>query len=99
VSQPGISPEAERLLRIEWKLERLALTNQALWEVLRERVGVTEAEVLRKRLEIDERDNVISQTIGPMSVTCPKCGLVNSSRDYACKKCGDAVRGPHLFEL
>ncbi|MDB5387543.1 MAG: hypothetical protein JWM11_3189 [Planctomycetaceae bacterium] len=47
------------------KLNRLTLISQTMWELLRERTGLTNAEIVDKMHEIDLRDGVADGKIGP----------------------------------
>lgn len=70
------------------QVERLSLLNQALWELLRDRLGMTDAELEAKAAEVDLRDNQADGRITAHAVRCPKCGRVNNSRHAKCLYCG-----------
>lgn len=73
---------------LENDIRRLQLLNQALWEILRDKLRLSEEEFLAKVHEVDMRDG---QEDGRMSYTalkCPQCGRVSSSRHWRCLYCG-----------
>jgi len=51
-----VSRYAERIQELEFSLGRMALASQALWELLRSRLGITDAELLARISEVDLRD-------------------------------------------
>ncbi len=79
-------------------VERLSLACQAMWEIMRERSGLTEDQLERKILEIDGRDGQIDGKINTPPMPCPSCGRTTSSRRNSCVMCGAPTRRPHQFE-
>jgi hypothetical protein len=80
-----------RVLRLEKRVEQLALTCQALWEILRETNAVEATVIADKILEIDLRDGVLDGKASPPPVTCPSCGRNGNSARITCLYCGDAL--------
>jgi hypothetical protein len=76
------------------QIERLSLMNQALWELLRDRVGITEAELEQKAQEVDLRDGVADGKMTATAVRCPTCQRVNNSRHAKCLYCGQLFQKP-----
>lgn len=72
-------------------LERLALVNQAMWELLHEHVGISEQELIDKVNEIDLRDGKADGRLVPASRThqCGKCNRTFNSQRRACIYCGE----------
>ena len=78
----------EDLHRLYRRIDALALTCQAMWELLRERTGLTDEEIAAKMQDIDIRDGTDD---GKMTVTprqCPACQRTVSSRHDRCLYCG-----------
>jgi hypothetical protein len=73
---------------------RLQLINQALWELIRGRLNVTDAELEQKVTEIDLRDGVQDEAITIVPLKCPTCGRVSSSRHWKCLYCGQQFEKP-----
>ncbi len=74
------------------RVAKMALLNQAMWELLRERIGLSDADLERKATEIDLRDGVQDGAITPVPVKCSACGRTSSSRNERCMYCGQALR-------
>ncbi len=86
-SQARTSTLGEDLTRIEDRLERLLLINQAMWELLAERTELGEQDLVDKIREVDLRDGVED---GKMTTVleCPKCRRTMSQRHKRCLYCG-----------
>lgn len=72
---------------------RLALLNQALWEMLQQRLGVTEEELVKLATEIDLRDGKQDGKITAHPLRCPNCDRVSNSRHQKCLYCGQEFAG------
>lgn len=81
-----------KLLRAQ--VERMALLNQALWELLRERLGLSDAELERMAQEVDMRDGIADGKMTARAVRCPACARVNNSRHAQCLYCGQPFQTP-----
>ncbi len=80
------------------KIETLALTNQALYEILRDHLGITEAQVIQKMKEIDRRDGSTNGMMNPVLASCRKCGRQVNTSMKKCIHCGEGVTEGHLFQ-
>jgi hypothetical protein len=80
------------------QVDRLTLACQAMWEIIRDKVGVTEQELQAKITEIDARDGSIDGKIGYEVVDCPQCNQKTSTRRARCVFCGCAVMLGHTFK-
>lgn len=78
----------QRMLELEHHIGRLSLLNQALWELLRERAKLTDAQLEEKAREIDLRDGVEDGRMTDTPMQCPNCGRVSNSRHWKCLYCG-----------
>lgn len=92
------SEQATKINELEFRVERLALACQAMWESLREQAGLTEAQLLAKMEEIDLRDGKKDGRMGARPVSCPSCGRRASSRSKKCIYCGTGLSSGHSFE-
>lgn len=87
----GRQPDQALLTRykdLERKLERLELVAAAMWELLKEKTGVTGQDLDAKMREIDLRDGVADTRITAVPVRCPSCQRVSTSRSDKCLYCG-----------
>lgn len=76
------------------QVERMALLNQALWELVRARLQLSDADLERMVNEVDLRDGVADGRITPQPVRCPSCGRVSNSRHDKCMYCGQLFEKP-----
>ena len=81
---------ARELTELRRSVERLALANVALWELLRDRLKMGEAELLEKMQEIDLRDGRQDGRVTPTgeSPLCGQCNRRLSPRHDRCIYCG-----------
>lgn len=73
---------------LEAALGRTLLINEALWELLRDRLHVTQDEFYKKLYEIDMRDGALDGKNQKKVLACPKCRRPNSGKYNACIYCG-----------
>ena len=93
---------AERLhkevIRLEAKLDRLAIITQSLWELLSEKTNLTESDIKARIAEIDARDGRQDGKITGQPIECSQCGRTAHSRLRACPYCGSPLETGHLVE-
>jgi len=77
---------------LEARLDRLALVTEALWTLLRERVGMTDEELIARVREVDLSDGVLDGKVKHPASTCPGCGRTLSRRHVRCIYCGAEAR-------
>lgn len=80
------------------RLDVMALANQALFEILQSRLGISEDDVLRRMAEIDARDGVTDGKMGARVAKCRRCAKPVSTTRQRCMYCGDVVTDGHLYE-
>jgi hypothetical protein len=95
----GGDPAEARAKALERDHERLKLVTMALWEILSERLGVSEAE-LRRRIEAldlldDRRDGRLRMK--PPPGRCDACDRPMLGSAIACPYCGAERPDPPLF--
>ncbi len=79
-------------------VRKLALVNQALYELLKESTGITD-EDLRHRIEtIDRRDGTSNGRIDAAPLKCPKCAASVRAGALSCHSCGAMVAPKYPFE-
>lgn len=94
----GVERLQLELRRAHERTDRLALVCQALWELLRERAGLSENDLVQRIREIDLRDGVADGRITPVPVVCPACHRQSTSRREECLYCGTRLPGGSLLE-
>jgi hypothetical protein len=88
---------AANVIEIQVALERLSLTCRAMWELLRERTSVSEADLIAKVHEIDLRDGRLDGRARSAAKHCPQCSRVNNSRRDRCLYCGAELEAGSPF--
>lgn len=81
-------PSGEQLRLLERRIDRLALLCQALWELLREQLHLTDEQLESIAAAVDARDGARDGAQREHPVRCARCGRINSSRRDACLYCG-----------
>jgi len=101
-SVEGQQASAEKIAAVAQKSEiqdlreqvsRLALLNQALWELVRERLQLTDADLEKLAQQVDLRDGVQDGRMSEHPLKCPRCGRVSNSRHKKCLYCGLLFEG------
>jgi len=82
---------------INYRIDTVLLAMQALWEIMKERGGVTDEELVKKMEEIDLRDGVADGKMSMKIVVCPNCGRNNNSKRASCLYCGNRLPQSDLF--
>ena len=96
-SMPSV-PKIDHALRsqikdLERKIGRIEIINAAVWELVRDKLALTGAELDAKILEIDMRDGIEDGEVSSVPVRCPACNRVSSSKGNQCLYCGQEFAG------
>ena len=84
---------------LEERVNRLALTCQAMWELLRDHSKLTEEHITKKVMEIDLRDGNADGKMGSMRRKCPECSRALSRQHARCLYCGCQMQKEHQFDV
>ena len=95
-SQQSLNNRTE-IMEMAEQVERLSLLNQAMWELLSEKLGLTDADLEKHAYVVDMRDGQGDGKITRTPVKCPSCSRVNSSHHAQCMYCGTLFQ-KMLFE-
>jgi len=80
------------------RIDSLALTCQAMWELVRERTTLTDEDIENRMQEIDLRDGQQDGKMKTPVFDCVDCGRKVSGRHSRCLYCGTEFEKSHLFE-
>lgn len=100
VGEPGVLPGAPakdfslEIRELRGEIQRLMLLNQAMWELVRSRLQLTDKDLDTKAHEVDMRDGVEDGSITHTALKCPTCGRVSSSKHWRCLYCGQEFEKP-----
>jgi hypothetical protein len=86
----------DTVVRLEEKLDRLALITRALFELLESR-GISERRLSEKVVEIDLRDGQADNRMSARPTRCPKCEAMISPKFGRCLFCGYREEGVSSF--
>ncbi len=76
---------------LESRVERMLLTCEAMWTLLRDKLGVTDEELVRRVNDLDLSDGRLDGKVRKAPVACPSCGRAMSKKFPKCMYCGQAV--------
>jgi hypothetical protein len=92
-----VDRQAESVAELQRSVDRLSLACQAMWELLRDRAGITDQDLEAKILEVDGRDGKLDGRITAAAINCPSCGRKTSPKRDRCVMCGAATSRPNVF--
>ena len=81
----------QRIRALEANLAKTLMICESLWELLREKTGLTLEEFHKKLYEVDMRDGVLDGKNQRKPSKCPKCSHMVSARHPACIYCGQVM--------
>lgn len=75
-------------VRLNDKVDRLMLLCQAMFELMQQTTGVTEAQLQAKLAEIHQREGLAGGLMTPKGKPCPRCGAIMPPQFGGCQFCG-----------
>ncbi|MGC4006658.1 MAG: hypothetical protein QM811_27460 [Pirellulales bacterium] len=88
----------DRVRDLEDALARSNLVSQALWELVKEKLGLEEGELLAKIAEVDLRDGKADGRMVGRVATCGQCGRTVNTKHKKCIYCGELLPREHIFQ-
>ncbi len=76
---------------VEDRLDRTLLACEAMWSILRDKLGVTDIELVERINDIDLSDGKLDGKVRKTAVACPKCHRTISQRFPKCMYCGQPI--------
>jgi len=83
---------------LEHELARMRLACAAVWELVREKTGLTEDDLIAKIAVIDARDGVADGKLTRSVRKCTKCGRTMPAKQNKCMYCGTLRAVESVFE-
>ena len=87
------SASKREVAELREQVEHIAMLTQAMWELLSERLNLTDQDLENKALEVDLRDGKADGKMSTHPLRCPNCGRVSNSRHKKCLYCGLLFEG------
>ncbi len=82
---------------LEEKIDQMALKCQAMWELLRDTTGLTDADIGKKICDVDLRDGVLDGKITKTGKQCTSCSRTISAKHNRCLYCGELAQSEEIF--
>jgi hypothetical protein len=76
---------------LERRLERTLLACEAMWSILRDKLGVTDEDLLNRINEIDLSDGQLDGKVRKPAVACPTCRRTIARHQSRCMYCGQQI--------
>ena len=76
---------------LDSRLERTLLACEAMWTILRDKLGVTDEQLIERINEVDLSDGMLDGKVRKTPVSCPRCGRTISPKFPKCMYCGQAI--------
>lgn len=80
-----------RLREVELRANKALLACEAIWTLLRDKVGLSESELLDRIRELDLTDGKLDGRARRTLTTCPQCNRDTTQRFSRCVYCGADV--------
>jgi hypothetical protein len=90
-ASPGVERARSKADSVEQRLDRALVTMEAMWTLLRERLQVTDEELAKRIVEVDESDGILDGKVRRPPVICPHCKKTIPSHFLRCLYCGEVV--------
>lgn len=81
---------SSKILELESRVDKLELIVEALWEILKTKTDLKEADLMELMADIDLKDGKFDgKKKKATAIRCAKCNRVNSRRHPKCLYCGE----------
>ena len=84
---PKSESMSKKVAYLEEKIEFMRVANQALWEIVSEKCGVTVDEFKARVMEVDVRDGALDGRVTMRILDCPNCHQKVHSKRALCLYC------------
>lgn len=98
VSTSTTAAEPSAASRVEQRVDQLLLVVQAMWTLIQEKTGLTDAELLARMTELDARDGTADGHVRRPPVKCAKCGAMVARKFNRCLFCGEPYAAGSAFD-
>jgi len=88
---------AETVVQLGRRLDRLVLINAALWSLVKDTTGLTDAALAERMAVVDAADGQLDGKVRVVLGACPECGRTLSQKQGRCLFCGHEPPAPDPF--
>lgn len=88
----------QRVSELEEQVERLTLACASMWELIQQKTGLTEDQLVDRITEVDARDGQVDGRLTRGVHPCSKCGRPVPARRQKCLYCGAEQAAGGVFE-
>ncbi|MGE5361009.1 MAG: hypothetical protein ACM3NQ_18480 [Bacteroidales bacterium] len=96
-SLPRTEMSGRGVAEVQQRMDRTVLVVHAMWTLLSEKSGITEADLLKRMTELDEADGTADGQVSAPPVRC-SCGAMVCRKLARCLYCGKAYDGGSAFD-
>ncbi len=83
--------DGQSVSELSQRLDRAMLACEAMWTILREKLNLTDAELIDRINAVDLSDGKLDGKVRKSAVSCPQCGRTMSAKMSKCMYCGQPV--------
>ena len=77
---------------LETRLDRAMMTVEAMWTIMRDKLGVTNEELVERIVDLDLTDGILDGKERKPPLECPSCSRRISRRFPRCMYCGVEIQ-------
>ena len=88
---PRSQTDGKSVSELSQRLDRAMLACEAMWTILRDKLNLTDAELVDRINAVDLSDGQLDGKVRKPVVSCPKCGRTMSAKMSKCMYCGTPV--------
>ena len=77
---------------LEERLERMEIVCEAMWNLLKDRLEVSDEDMVARIAQLDQSDGVADGRVEREPLRCPICNRANSRRHDRCIYCGQPLK-------
>ena len=89
---PRSGPAGSTVVFMQMDIEKLLMITESLWEILKEKHGYSDEELIKRIYEIDMRDGVYDGKVAKQPpALCPQCNKKLTRRQTSCIYCGTPI--------
>ena len=96
-SSDSFAKSTRSVEELNQRMDKLIITCQAMWEIIKENSNMQEEDIVAKINEIDKRDGVEDGKITLKIAKCVSCGRTLSRKHNKCLYCGSSPKLTNLF--